>query len=110
MRGDDTRAAEASGASRRTVPAARPQRPWLLVAAALLFALLSGLLWTKWRDSRLHADQLEAELKQVYAEAEALRTQAMHAQQRAEQLERELRSAAAAHAGPRDRRPKSKSR
>jgi hypothetical protein len=89
------RAAEPPAVARRMTLASRPRRPWLLVAAALLFALLSGLLWTKWRESRGRAEQLEAELRHVYAEAEALRSQATRAQQRVDEVERELRAAAA---------------
>jgi septal ring factor EnvC (AmiA/AmiB activator) len=85
--------------------APRPRRPWLLIAAALVLALLSAILWAKWTDSRARAEQLQNELKQVYAEAESLRTRAAQAEQQAEmlrtraaqmerriaQLERELR-------------------
>ena len=70
----------------------RPPRPLLLIAAALLLAILSAVLWVKWRESRTRVDQLQAELKHVYAEAETLRTQATRSQQRIAQLERELRA------------------
>jgi hypothetical protein len=73
---------------------AQSGRPWLLIAASLLLALLSTVLWAKWRDSRVRADRLQAELRQVYAEAESLRTEAARTQQRAAQLERELRAVA----------------
>jgi hypothetical protein len=89
MRPDDTPIAE-SGAA-RTI-ASRPRRPWLLIAAALLLAVLSTVLWAKWRETRLRAEQLQVELKQVYTEAESLRTQATRAQQRIGQLEQELRA------------------
>jgi hypothetical protein len=72
------------------------RRPWLLIAASLLLAVLSAVLWGKWAESRDRAAQLQAELKQVYIEAEALRTQAARAEQRASQLERELREAGSA--------------
>jgi len=72
---------------------ARRSRPWLLIVAALLFAVLSAILWAKWRDSRDRADQLQAEIKQAYAEAEALRLKAATAEQRVVQLERELKAA-----------------
>jgi F0F1-type ATP synthase membrane subunit b/b' len=72
-----------------------PRRPWLLIAAALLLAALSAILWAKWWESRTRADRLQAEIKQVYAEAERLRTQAARAEQRVEQLERELKAQAA---------------
>src|SRR5262249_43729560 len=79
-------------ALRRLSLAHRPPRPWLLIAAALLFAVLSTILWAKWRATRLRAEQLQAELKQVYLEAESLRTQATRAQRRVGQLEQELRA------------------
>jgi len=64
----------------------RPRRPWLLVVSALLFALLSAILWAKWTDSRGRAEQLQNELKQVYAEAESLRTRATKAEGQVEAL------------------------
>ena len=79
----------------------RPPRPWLLIAAALLLAILSTVLWVKWRESRTRADQLQRELKQVYAEAETLRTQATRAQQRIAQLEREGRAMSPGEGGAR---------
>jgi len=83
--------AEAGGLGRHRMVATRARRPWTLVAAALLLAVLSLVLWMKWRESRTRADQLQAELQQVYAEAESLRTQGIRAQQRVTQLERDLR-------------------
>jgi cell division protein FtsB len=76
----------------------RRSRPWLLIVAALLFALLSAILWAKWRDSRQRADQ--AEIKQAYAETEALRMKATLAEQRIAQLEREVKAASASRAVP----------
>ena len=93
MRGD---AADAPApAMRRGMISARPRRPWLLMVAALLLAVLSAVLWVKWADSRIRAERLQAELKQVYGEAEALRTQAARAQERVGQLERQLRDLSA---------------
>ena len=80
---------------------ARRRRPWALIAASLLLALLSTILWAKWRDSRTRAERLQAELRQVYAEAEALRTEATRAKEHIAQLERELR-ARPAPAAPND--------
>ena len=71
----------------------RPRRPWLLIVATLLLTVLSAVLWVKWEESRVHAELLQAEIKQAYAETEALRTQAARAQQRVTQLERQLREA-----------------
>jgi len=80
--------------ARRASAAARPRRPWFLMAASLLLVVLSVVLWGKWRESRDRADRLQAELKDVYAEAESLRTQAARANQRAAQLERDLKTLA----------------
>src|SRR5438477_10636593 len=91
MRPEESRA-EPGAVSGRMTLASRRRRPWLLIAAALLLAVLSAILWAKWRDSRTRADQLQAELKQVYAEAEELRTQATRAQQRIAQLESQHRA------------------
>lgn len=88
----------------------RPSRPWALIAAALLLAALSTILLAEWRDSRTRADQLQAELKRVYAEAEELRTEAMRAQQRIGQLERELAALRAARAGAKQQKPAAKPR
>ena len=79
--------------TRRGLMSSRPRRPWLLIVAALLLAVLSAVLWAKWEESRVQAERLQAEIKQVYAETEALRTQAARAQQRVMQLERQLREA-----------------
>jgi len=83
----------------------RPRRPWFLVAAALSLALLSAWLWAKWTDSRTRADRLQAELRQVYAEAETLRTQAMRAQRRIDELERRLRTPSARDGSARRLKP-----
>ena len=89
----------------------RRSRPWLLIAAAVLFALLSAILWVKWRDSRDRADQLQSEIKQAYAEAEALRLKAATAEQRIAQLEREVKMASASRAVPaKDKPPVAKRR
>lgn len=76
---------------RRGLASSRPRRPWLLIVAALLLAMLSIVLWAKWEESRVRAERLQAEIKQVYSEAEALRTEAARAQRRLGQLERQLR-------------------
>jgi hypothetical protein len=82
----------------------RRRRPWLLIVASLLLAVLSAVLWAKWADSRIRAERLQAEIKAVYAEAEVLRTEAARAQQRVRELERELRELARGQA--RATRPK----
>ena len=106
MRPEELPTAESPAWSRR---ASRPPRPWPLIAAALLFAILSTVLWVKWRESRTRADQLQGELKQVYEEAETLRTQATQAQQRVGQLERELRALSPGDSGAKPK-PRSGSR
>jgi type II secretory pathway component PulM len=91
-----------------TGPAPRPRRPWLLIAAALLLAVLSTVLWAKWRESRTKADRLQAELEQVYVEAESLRTRAAQAEQRIAQLEHDVQALSTQQAGPKDSRPATK--
>ncbi len=86
--------------TRRGLMSSRSRRPWLLIVAALLLAVLSAVLWAKWEESRVRAERLHAEIKQVYAETEALRTQAARAQQRVTQLERQLREAPPVQAPP----------
>ena len=79
---------------------AAPRRPWLLLVAALLLTVLSAVLWAKWSESRARADRLQAELRDVYHEAESLRTQATRAQERVQQLEQRLRTLSAPAAEP----------
>lgn len=74
------------------VPAERPRRPWLLMVASLMLVVLVAVVWGKWSESRIEADQLRAEVKQVYREAEALRTQAVQAEQRVALLDQQVRS------------------
>ena len=85
-------------------PEPRPRRSWPLVTAALFFAALSVILAVKWSGSNARAEQLQAELRQVYAEAESLRTRATHAEQRIGELERDLK-ASSAHRRTRDGPP-----
>ncbi len=75
------------------VPLAEPpRRPWLLIAAALLLVVLVAVVWAKWNESQHESAQLRAEVKDVYREAEALRSQAVQAEERVRALEREVRS------------------
>jgi hypothetical protein len=70
----------------------RPKRPWVLIVAALLLVVLVVAVWAKWSESRTESQQLRAELKAVYIEAETLRTQANQAQQQVGLLEQQVRS------------------
>ena len=73
-------------------PFERRRRPWFLIAAALLLVVLVAVVWGKWSESRTENQLLRAELKQVYFETEAIRTQANQAQQRIGLLEQQVRS------------------
>ncbi len=92
MRAEGREVSSADAFERRAARRPRPRRPWTLVAAALLLALLSMILWGNWRTARSERDRLDAELKKVYAEAEALRMEAALAKQRINQLEQQLRA------------------
>jgi sensor c-di-GMP phosphodiesterase-like protein len=70
--------------------AGKPRRPWLLIGACLLLVTLSVVLWAKWSESRTEVQRLRQELKEVYTEAEGLRTQATRAQERVTVLEQQL--------------------
>ena len=72
--------------------AGQPRRPWLLIGACLLLVTLSVVLWAKWSESRTEIQRLRQELREVYTEAEGLRTQATRAQERVTVLEQQLQS------------------
>ena len=74
----------------RGLETVRPRRPWALIVASLLLVALVVVLWAKWSESRSEIERLRAELKVVYMEAEAIRTQAALAQQRVALLEKQL--------------------
>lgn len=97
MRPDATTLSTAPAPAARIARRVRPRRPWLLIASCLLLVALTVTLWGKWVENRERADRLAAELKKVYTEAEKLRTEAITAQQRITQLERQLRG----RSGPR---------
>ena len=60
-----------------------PGRPWLLIAASLLLAVLATWTGVQYKRSLEREQQLRAELKQVYLEAETLRSVATQWQERA---------------------------
>lgn len=63
-----------------------PGRPWLLIIASLLLAALALWSGVQYRRSAERAQQLRAEIKQVYAEAEKLRSAAAQWRDRATAL------------------------
>jgi hypothetical protein len=74
----------------RGIELVRPRRPWALIIASLLLVVLVAVLWAKWSETRAENERLRAELKLLYMEAEAIRTQAALAQQRITALEKQL--------------------
>jgi hypothetical protein len=73
-----------------TAEALAPRRPWLLIVLSPILALLALWAGFQWRNGLVREDQLRAELKQVYLEAETLRLQAAQAQQKGTLLERQM--------------------
>ena len=70
----------------------RPRRPWFLIGAALALVVLVAVLWGKWAESRTETQRLRAELKDVYAEAEMLRSKSAQADQRVTLLEQQVKT------------------
>lgn len=70
----------------------RPRRPWALIVAALLLAVLVVVLWFRWAETRAEAARLRAELKDVYAEAEKYRLEVAQAQPKLSLLEAQVAS------------------
>src|SRR5262245_6193306 len=71
---------------------ARPRRPWALIGAALLLAVLVVVLWFRWTETRAETLRLRAELKDVYVETEKYRLEATQAHQKLALLEPQLAS------------------
>lgn len=70
----------------------RPRRPWFLIGAALALVVLVAVLWGKWAESRTEAQRLRVEVKEVYAEAEMLRSKSAQAEQRVTLLEQQVKA------------------
>jgi len=77
-------------AMREAMDDARPRRPWLLIIASLLLAVIAAWTGTQWKQARDHEGKLRAEMKQVYLEAEQIRTLAAQSQQRVSLLEKQV--------------------
>jgi hypothetical protein len=75
-----------------SAPSDRPRRPWALIVAALLLAVLVVVLWFRWTETRAETMRLRAELKDVYAEAEKYRLEVAQAQQKLSLLEAQVAS------------------
>ena len=69
---------------------ARPRRPWLLIIASLLLAVIAAWTGVQWKQARDAEVKLRAEMKQVYLEAEQLRALAAQSQQRVSLLEKQV--------------------
>ena len=70
----------------------QPRRPWALIIASLLLAVLVVILWFRWTETRVQTTRLRAELKEVYAEAEKHRLEVAQAQQKLSVLEAQVAS------------------
>ena len=75
---------------REAMDDARPRRPWLLIIASLLLAAIAAWTGVQWKQARDYEGKLRAEMKQVYLEAEQIRTLAAQSQQRVSLLEKQV--------------------
>ncbi|MBI2155105.1 MAG: hypothetical protein HYV92_08780 [Candidatus Rokubacteria bacterium] len=75
---------------REEMDEAKPRRPWLLIIASLLLAVLAAWTSYQWRQARDQEIKLRSEVKQVYLEAEQLRALASQSQQRVSLLEKQV--------------------
>lgn len=69
-----------------------PRRPWVLIVLCALLAILAAWTGTQWKLGVDREDKLRAEIRQVYKEAEGLRTQTAQAQQRIAVLDGQVAS------------------
>lgn len=67
-----------------------PSRPWALIVASLILAVLAAWTGIQYKRSADRELGLRAELKQVYLEAESLRSVASQWRERAILIERQL--------------------
>lgn len=68
------------------------RRPWIFIVLCALLAILAAWTGTQWKLGVDREDRLRTEIRQVYKEAEGLRTQAAQAQQRIAMLEGQVAS------------------
>ena len=88
--GESERTQEASKRPREAMDADRRRRPWALIIASLLLALIAAWTSVQWKQARDQEAKLRAEMKQVYLEAEQLRALAAQSQQRVSLLEKQV--------------------
>ena len=88
--GEGASTEEAGKPRREAMANERPRRPWLLIIASLIFAVIAAWTGVQWKQARDAEGKLRAEMKQVYLEAEQLRAQAAQAQQRVSLLEKQV--------------------
>ena len=69
---------------------AKPRRPWLLIIASLLLAVIAAWTGYQWKQAKDQEVRLKAELNKVYHEAEQLRAEAAQSQQRVSLLEKQI--------------------
>src|SRR3990172_2617497 len=85
--GESMEMTEGDGRGSDLIP---PGPPWFLIAGAPGPGGLGAVLWGKWAESRTETQRLKAELKDVYAEAEMLRSKSTQAEQRVTLLEQQV--------------------
>jgi septal ring factor EnvC (AmiA/AmiB activator) len=88
--GEGASTEEAGKPPREAMADERPRRPWFLIIASLIFAVIAAWTGVQWKQARDAEGKLRAEMKQVYLEAEQLRAQAAQSQQRVSLLEKQV--------------------